>query len=545
MKKTQKIGIIALITGIALVFAFTACGDGSGGTGGGTGGNGGGNNGGNGGGAGAASGNVFTCYDEDFNMYTLTLPDSGARAAVLPKAGESYEITVTGPGGSKIGTNKGRITQIEGSTLTLKGRPDGSDTFTVETTEGNKILRFPGAVDLGDGKVHQVKGNLSYTREKVKIDEVTVPGNNLKEKLEWIGINVKSNTRYTVEVNNDEMLTGMLGAGGSNYLFFRLEYARRCNVTVLLKGSGTISVSPVGNTVLFWVRSGITLEMEDITIKGAPNVSGVVTDGGSFTMQGNVKFINFDIAHSAFQVGYGTFIMKDNADVTGTGYVWGTFIMRDNAKIHGGIEYSLSLSGTFQMNDNAEIYEIGYVFFGPGTFTMNSGKIRNNTNGGVRTHGNFIMNGGEIYGNTASTFGGGGVILVSSFGFGDGTFTMKGGKIYNNSSNSDGGGVYVGYTGTFIMEGGEIYGNTASNSGGGVFVNDVAYIGANTYPAGTFTKTGGTIYGKNEGVNSNTATKGDTNGHAVYVSSSPSKYRDTTASPTVYLNTADTASWNQ
>jgi hypothetical protein len=135
------------------------------------------------------------------------------------------------------------------------------------------------------------------------------------------------------------------------------------------------------------------------------------------------------------------------------------------------------------------------------------------------------MSGGEISGNTAN--GGGGV-------GNEGTLTMKGGKIVGNTA-SNGGGGGVNSKGTFTMEGGEISGNKASSSGGGV-------SNSGTF---TFTKTGGTIYGDTDtthtaGSTENTATNG--NGHAVY-SATNNRKRDTTAGPTVNLNSATAANW--
>jgi hypothetical protein len=89
----------------------------------------------------------------------------------------------------------------------------------------------------------------------------------------------------------------------------------------------------------------------------------------------------------------------------------------------------------------------------------------------------------------------------------------------NTAVSSKGGGVVVNSNGTFTMNGGEISGNTAS-SGGGVYVN----------AGGTFAKQpGGTIYGSGVGANANTATNGDSYGHAAYVDGSPAKKRNTTA----------------
>jgi hypothetical protein len=91
---------------------------------------------------------------------------------------------------------------------------------------------------------------------------------------------------------------------------------------------------------------------------------------------------------------------------------------------------------------------------------------------------------------------------------------MSGGTISNNTSSasSSGGGVHVANSGGFAMSEGTISGNTAGGSGG-------VYIGS-----GTFTKTGGTVYGDtdrivgNGNATDNTATattNPGTNGHAV------------------------------
>jgi hypothetical protein len=82
------------------------------------------------------------------------------------------------------------------------------------------------------------------------------------------------------------------------------------------------------------------------------------------------------------------------------------------------------------------------------------------------------------------------------------------------------------------MSGGEISGNTAPNGGGGVYVGGT----------GTFTKTGGIIYGDTDtthtaGNDENTAASG--NGHAVYVyDASIPKIRNATAGAGVNLDSA-------
>jgi uncharacterized repeat protein (TIGR02543 family) len=81
------------------------------------------------------------------------------------------------------------------------------------------------------------------------------------------------------------------------------------------------------------------------------------------------------------------------------------------------------------------------------------------------------------------------------------------------------------------MRGGEIFGNTAYEYGGGVYVNE----------DGTFTKTGGTIYGYTTGDSTSNVVKDSVDvlsyrGHAVYVDSVPAKFRETTADTNVNLD---------
>jgi hypothetical protein len=137
-------------------------------------------------------------------------------------------------------------------------------------------------------------------------------------------------------------------------------------------------------------------------------------------------------------------------------------------------------------NHNGGTYKGAGVFISQGTLTMEAGsKITNNTRGGYNANGDgasggagvfvgaddgpseFIMTGGEISGNTAA-FGGG--VLVQN-----GMFRMEGGKIHNNTAS------------TFSTS------NGIAAAGGGVFVNK----------DGAFEKTGGIIYGSDDGAMAN------------------------------------------
>jgi hypothetical protein len=195
--------------------------------------------------------------------------------------------------------------------------------------------------------------------------------------------------------------------------------------------------------------------------------------------------------------------------------------------------------------------------------TMTGGLIsgnRANNGGGVDASGKnaggtaaLIMTGGAISGNRATASGGVRVHCENTGG--TATLTMSGGAISGNTTfNGYGGGVGVyandgGGTTTLTMRGGVISGNTATNDsndayGGGVYVDGSAIF--KKEPEGSAT-TSGVIYGKDEGVNSNTAKDASGNllpgnGHAVYVSDG-TKYRDTTVPEGMKLKSDEPDNW--
>ena len=156
---------------------------------------------------------------------------------------------------------------------------------------------------------------------------------------------------------------------------------------------------------------------------------------------------------------------------------------------------------------------------------------------GVQPSGTLIMNAGSRISDTRVSGSGGGVYIFQ------GTFIMNGGTISGNTATGNGGGVSI--SGTFTMNGGTITGNTATESGGGVYI----YYGR-------LQKTGGTISGYSAGDSFNISNVVRTSsgsivsgqGHAVYVrlmsSDFPTRW-ETTAGPTVNLDTNTTAGWER
>jgi hypothetical protein len=152
--------------------------------------------------------------------------------------------------------------------------------------------------------------------------------------------------------------------------------------------------------------------------------------------------------------------------------------------------------------------------------TAKANDLRDGGGGAYVLYGLLQMDGGEISNNVCTDNDGGGVYLN------DGAYlTMNSGTIFGNSCDETGGGVCIAKsTSYFTMRGGEIYlnktlSNTIYSSGGGV---------AREY--GTFTKTGGTVYGINDITKQNKSARGFSHSYAATEApgSTSSNYKDVT-----------------
>jgi hypothetical protein len=335
----------------------------------------------------------------------------------------------------------------------------------------------------------------AYSTSTMVAVTVEIDVTDLSETLSWLSVNAVKAGHYTLLLRKDESLPPQT-----------LSYSGM-DITIALKGKGGERiVSLEGNGSLFTVESGITLVLEDgVTLKGhSSNTASLIRVNSS----GNLVLI--DGAKIS-----GNTAQASNSPISTSSYGGGVYVDGGTFMMSGG-EISRNIATTSSYTDAYG----GGVYVNYGTFTMSGGAINGNTaqasnspasasfGGGVYMEsGTFMMSGGAISDNTARNGGG-----VSMYG----TFTQSGGTISGNTATNGGG---VAGSGTFTMSGGEISGNTASAYGGGVQVN------------GRFTKqAGGIIYGSDADAGlKNTTVSGDSYGHAVYVSSSIAKIRNTTA----------------
>ena len=191
-----------------------------------------------------------------------------------------------------------------------------------------------------------------------------------------------------------------------------------------------------------------TVNVDAVSAFGSPDSNGV------YTLENRKYILGSDITMS-----------------TATG-AWSYLTLKEG-------EAEIDLNGyTLNLNGQKDGYHNSYrIWVKGGTLTISdsrsNGKITGGTyeNGAIYIEGDgaaVIMNGGEISGNEGYSCGG---VKIHT-----GTFTMNSGKICNNTIRGNlAGGVMVGSNGTFNMNGGEISGNTGGNSGskptGGVLVD--------------------------------------------------------------------------
>jgi hypothetical protein len=380
--------------------------------------------------------------------------------------------------------------------------------------------------------------------------------------ITWLGANTTNNGAYTIELR----ATGAIAPTS-------LSYSGK-TVKITLKGDTAVrTVSLSDNGSMFTLGSGVTLTLDNnVTLLGRSGNTAslvIVNSGGALDMKGTAKITgNVVSSYNPYGGGVlvssgGSFTMSGNATITDN-----TASSPYSSSAYGG---GVFVNGSFTMNDSATVSGNtasssercygGGVYINSGSFTMNGsatisgntassyGEVRSSYGGGVYVYNsNFIMNDSAALTNntasdssSASGSAGGGVY----FG-GSGSFSMSGSAMVSgNSSRSIGGGVYID-SGSFTMSGNAtvsnnratwgggvrldggnfslsgsatVSGNTASYYGGGVFINN-----------GSFTKTGGVIYGSNETNASlrNIVTGQTTSGAAVYKDST--HRRETTAS---------------
>jgi hypothetical protein len=540
----------------------------------------------------SVSGGTWTLQGDGSRKSPATSNNGVTKARVSFTSTAGASITIQLRVSSEAGRDHAFISQLDNADATYTS---GYYTGSVISGEDSVTLTIPIAsagnhfIDIGyskDGSLN-IGGDCAWFTVIVEGGYSPPSSLSLAESLNWVANNAVDGGAYTITVNNNESIMPT-----------ELAYSGK-NVRVSIVGGTTertVSLSADGS--LFTINEGATLTLgNNITLQGRSNNTASlvqVNNGGTLVMNDGSKISgNSKPGESSYGGGvhvYGTWTMNggiisgNSAGYSGGGvyvHASGTWTMNggtitDNEAVFGGGVDSFgtgTMSGGTVSGNRAETSG-GGVYNG-GTLTMSGGIVSGNTatyGSGVfgGNEGTFTQSGGTISGNTAER-GGGVYVTDSTFTMRDGatisdneavygggvlvfgTWTMEGGTINGNSAETSGGGVYNGETST--MSGGTISGNTATYGGGvfggneGTFTQSGGIISGNTADqgggvgvssTGTFIKqTGGTIYGSNASAAlKNTATDGGGSGHAVYVSSTPAKFRNSTAGVGVTLNSA-------
>lgn len=460
---------------------------------------------------------------------TTTARTTGGTSTGVPSPDNRIIPTVTSVtvNPDNISVDKGRTQQFE-ATIIGNNNPDPSVTWTVSgnLSRGTSINEDGILIVADDEIATPLTVTATSTVDQSKNGRVTVliPGG-----ISAINVNNVSTWNSAVNTirnggNNQNYIISISGnisvpAPPSNETIF----GSVTGIMVTIQGSGTLALSVSGS--LLRIAAGQTVVVRNVTLRGRSDNNRsliIINNGGILRLEGNASITGNRLSANMTS--------RDGGDGGGVRVEGGTFIMQDNASVTGNSVHTTGGSGAG-------------IYITSGTFIMQSGTISGNTattrgsgggdGGGVYVGrgGTFIMESGTISGNTSAPgrngTGGGGVYVR-------GTFTMKGGTISGNTSRNHGGAVIVGggvlaRGGTFNMQGGTISGgNNASGYGGGVYVNE-----------GTLNKTGGIISGNDASFGErNTATR---QGHALYWTSRPARWRNATAEASD--NTADFGFW--
>jgi len=412
--------------------------------------------------------------------------------------------------------------------------------------------------------------NVSATRHlKVSNAKLTIIGINTERKISvtqgsGYGIFAIGRSGYTgieLIIGNNITLVGSTGYTSDNAVQVQngakftmrdnasisdISYGRAVNInssTFIIQDNAKVTSRGVAS-------SGSTITMSDNTsIAGGMSVNS----SSNFTMSNNASVTN------GISISESTFNMNNNASVTGGVEISSsTFNMKDDSSVTRTSGYGVLMQSNskFTMQNNSKVFNSSYGVYVSGSgseFTMSGNTSVFGNNRGVYVNaGSFTMqDNASVYNNNNNSDNGGGVYVYSGYVNTNTTFTMKnnasvfnntainGGGVYVEGYNSSyrssfimqdnasvsgntatatgttsgGGGVYV-YNSTFEMKGGLIWGNKAtgaSSNGGGVYV----------YNNGTFTMSGGKLYGTDE---STTTLRNTTNGSgaSLYVNSSGS-----------------------
>jgi len=252
-----------------------------------------------------------------------------------------------------------------------------------------------------------------------------------------------------------------------------------------IKLSGDYSLVTQGAHAAISVNGIFTLDGPTITRSGVSNQSltrGVIVfaDGHFIMESGQISGHGINNVQGAvYNPALGTTVLTSGGAGVSVVGVNAMFTMNGGA-ITGNASAHTAAGVNVAANESGNNYPENAIFIMNGGYiTANNGTSQG---GGVHlSNGTLIMNGGEISYNTLSPTDGGGLGGGVSMGWGNNTFTMNDGRIANNTA-AQGAGVNVNgwhSENTFIINGGEIVGNRATRHGGAITISAEASVTMN------------------------------------------------------------------
>jgi len=446
---------IMVFSGILLSLITAGCGNGAG-SGSNVGGTGGGNN---------DNGLFFNGTDIDGNNIKIEIIKSNGRAVNKPEQGDGYKITKNNKEVSRgiLKTNGDSLIFTPDTGFLFNGEINNNRMYVSIVHDNNKG-NFTGVMTDTDfdGKVEVF--NVTAADFDSTINEIKkTPGiyiiNLTGDLLNYHGTAIEGDVRITLRGTKDNKIQWKPDI--DNPLFDVYDGF------LILEDIKLESAQPSDDLPMLAIYGGMLAIMDNVIISGGGGGNDTIfLKGGAFIMSGG------EISGSK----NGVMVQENDTSLVITG---GTIKGNETGIIFVGNNAFLSIMGGTIKDNDVGIFMSGSV----NHVVISDGEISNNTNFGINIGGSSnatTMTGGLINNN-----GNDGILTGGDSK--KGSVTMTGGVISNHTHS--GIGFHCPGPSAFKMNGGEIKGNAA-----GFYLRG---------PESEFEITGGTIYGKNSGANSN------------------------------------------
>lgn len=367
-------------------------------------------------------------------------------------AGGSFLMTGGSIYGNQSGDWGGGGVNVEWGAFTMTG---GSIHDNVVKSNSNKngggvLVSDSGSCSVsGDARVYDNLAKDGTSSDNVYLEDKKINISGALDSSASIGISMKDSGVFTNSMNTDYNDKDKFFSDNSSYGILKNSdgqlYLGNPPVASVTVGSTIQEYETFSSAVNAWnsVTGGAELKLlSDVTTSSTINVNGTKTldlNGCDITMTGSSSVITTNSS---------TDLSLKN---TGSG----------GGVISGG-------RGQTESSDNN--VRGGGLYIRGGSVTMYDGVAISGNNGGsygggvhIRSNGSFTMEGGKITNNTVSGgWNGGAGVHLDDYG----TFTMKGGSITENvdAANGDSVGVMANDHATLDLQGGTIAGNGSNQS---------------------------------------------------------------------------------